>query len=129
MATSSLARHERIDRRICTSRTTRPPIKGLCSLRWLQGVINESFGPIEVEPQLHPVLGHVGEGVLQFRVSRGGGKRGTSPGLLPAAFSSGLWGTGLDRYPDRKHGHGIFSWPLTEANASCGQSVMGFIFG
>ena len=90
---------------------------GLCLPRWFQRIINESFGPIKVEPQLHPVPGHAGQGVLQFRISRGGGKRGTSPGLLPAAFSSGLWCTGLERYPNRKHGHGIFSWPLIEANA------------
>jgi hypothetical protein len=116
MAAASLARHERIDRPIRMS-TNNEGSKGLCSLRRFQRIINESFGPIKVEPQLHPVPGHAGEGVLQFRISRGGGKRGTSPGLLPAAFSGGLRCTGLDRHPDRKHGHGIFSWPLIEANA------------
>jgi len=70
-----------------------------------------------VERQLHPVPGHASEGVLQFRISRGGGKRNTSPGLLPAAFSGGLRSIRLDRDPDGKHGHGIFSWPLIEANA------------
>jgi hypothetical protein len=96
---------------------------GLCSLRWFRRNTDESFGPINVEGQPHPVPGHAGQRVLEFRISRGSGKRGTSPGLLPAAFSGGLRCTGLDRHPDGKHGHGIFSWPLIEANASCGQSM------